>query len=91
MNFLWALGASLSVSLISLIGILGLLLKEKLLNRLLILLIGFSAGGLLGGAFLHLLPESLEYTHDTLQAFILALLGFIAFLSLKVSPLAALP
>ncbi|MBM3245715.1 MAG: ZIP family metal transporter [Candidatus Omnitrophica bacterium] len=83
MNFLWALGASLAVSLISLIGIFSLLLKEKLLSRILILLIGFSAGGLLGGAFLHLLPESLEYSHDYLKPFILVLLGFIIFFILE--------
>jgi len=27
-------------------------------------LIGFSAGGLIGGAFLHLLPEALEQTES---------------------------
>jgi len=83
MNLIWALSASIIVSLISLIGIFSLLLKEKLLSRILILLIGFSAGGLLGGAFLHLLPESLESAHDSLEPFILVLLGFIAFFILE--------
>ncbi len=59
-NLIWAVGASIAVSLVTLIGVFSLLLKEGLLNKLLIMLIGFSAGGLIGGAFLHLLPEALE-------------------------------
>jgi len=45
------------VSLISFIGVLTLLLKEKLLNKILFSLISLSAGGLIGGAFLHLIPK----------------------------------
>ena len=55
MNLIWALGASIVVSLISLIGIISLLFKEKALNNALLLLISFSAGGLIGAAFLHLI------------------------------------
>ena len=44
-NLFWALGASIVVSLISLIGILSLLFKDTWLNRALVLLIGFAAGG----------------------------------------------
>ena len=81
-NFLWALGASIVVSLISLIGIFALLLKDKLLNRTLLLLVGFSAGALIGGAFLHLLPEALEQTNSQ-TVFGYAILGFIFFFILE--------
>jgi len=81
-NFLWAIGASIAVSLISLIGIFSLLLKEKLLDKLLILLIGFSAGGLIGGAFLHLLPEALEQAESHI-VFSYLILGFIFFFILE--------
>ncbi|MBU4304038.1 MAG: hypothetical protein KJ893_00205 [Candidatus Omnitrophica bacterium] len=57
MNFVWALGASIVVSLISFVGAISLLLKENLLSKILLLLISFSAGALIGGAFLHLIPE----------------------------------
>lgn len=50
------------VSIISLIGIVTLAINEKLLRQLLFCMVGFSAGSLLGGAFLHLLPEALETT-----------------------------
>ncbi len=53
--------ATVIVSLISFIGIVSLLLKKKSLNKILILMVGFSAGALMGGAFLHLIPEALEW------------------------------
>ncbi|MDD4980202.1 MAG: ZIP family metal transporter [Candidatus Omnitrophica bacterium] len=81
-NFFWALTASIVVSLISLIGIFSFLFKEARLNKILILLIGFSAGGLIGGAFLHLLPEALEQAKSE-AVFLYLILGFIAFFILE--------
>jgi len=83
MNFLWALGASVVVSVLSLVGIITLLLKEDLLDRLLILLIGFSAGALIGGAFLHLLPEAAEAARDMHLLFLYVICGFILFFILE--------
>ncbi len=60
MVLVWILISTFLVSLISLIGIFTFLLKEKQLHRVLFYLIGFSAGALIGGAFLHILPEALE-------------------------------
>ncbi|MFA5357129.1 MAG: ZIP family metal transporter [Candidatus Omnitrophota bacterium] len=81
-NFIWAFGASIAVSLISLVGIFALLIKEKLLDKLLLVLIGFSAGALIGGAFLHLLPEALEET-EAQAVFLYLIAGFVAFFILE--------
>jgi zinc and cadmium transporter len=81
-NFCWAIGASIVVSLVSLIGILGFFLKDDWLDKSLILLIGFSAGGLIGGAFLHLLPEALEQA-ESQQVFYYLILGFLFFFILE--------
>lgn len=81
-NFIWALGASIAVSLISLIGILTLLFQEGRLNKVLMLLIGFSTGGLIGGAFLHLVPEALEQA-ESHTIFLYLIFGFIAFFVLE--------
>jgi len=81
-SLIWALGASIAVSLVSLIGIFSLLFKETRLNKILILLIGFSAGGLIGGAFLHLIPEALEQAESQI-IFPYLILGFIAFFILE--------
>jgi len=81
-GLIWAIGSSIVVSLISLIGIFALLFKEKILNKILILLIGFSAGGLIGGAFLHLIPESLEEIEPH-ACFLYVIIGFILFFILE--------
>lgn len=58
----WAqtLGAVGVVSLVSLVGALTLVLAPRLLSRILLVLISFAAGALLGDAFIHLLPEISE-------------------------------
>jgi len=65
MVLVWILASTFLVSLISLIGIFTFLVKEKQLHRILFYLIGFSAGALIGSAFLHILPESLEKNPST--------------------------
>jgi zinc and cadmium transporter len=67
--------STLIVSIISLVGILTLILNDKLLKKILYILVSLSAGALLGGAFLHLIPESLE-NYQTPFLFIFILIGF---------------
>jgi zinc and cadmium transporter len=45
------------ISLISFVGIFALALKDKVLDKVLLFLVNLSAGALMGGAFLHLIPE----------------------------------
>jgi zinc and cadmium transporter len=70
--------ATFIVSLFSFVGVLSLALKDKLLNKILLILIGLSAGALMGGAFLHLLPEAVE-NNSRLDVYLLVLVGFILF------------
>lgn len=78
MVLLWVLISTFLVSLISLIGIFTFAIKEKLLERILFCLIGFSAGALIGGAFLHILPDVLKKTSSTL-VFSYLILGIVLF------------
>jgi len=64
------------------VGIFALLLKEEMLNSILIVLVGFSAGGLIGGAFLHLLPEAIEQSAE-ISTFLFTIVGFILFFVLE--------
>ncbi|MFA6461095.1 MAG: ZIP family metal transporter [Candidatus Woesearchaeota archaeon] len=48
------------VSAMSLIGAVSLFFKQEKLDKVLLLLVSLSAGSLLGGAFLHLLPEIIK-------------------------------
>jgi len=79
----WILAATLMVSLISFIGVTTLALSEKLLKKILLMLVGFSAGALIGGAFLHLLPEAIESANTSMNIFIYAIVGFVIFFVLE--------
>ncbi len=48
------------VSLVSIIGIFSLLLKENTLKKILLYFVSFSVGALFGDAFIHLIPETIE-------------------------------
>ena len=65
------------VSLLSLLGILTLILKDRTLEKGLVLIVAFSAGAMMGGAFLHLIPEALDIGNR--YTFHYVLVGFIAF------------
>ena len=80
--FWWALGSTILVSLISLVGALTLFLNEKILNKIVLLLVGFSAGALLGGAFFHLLPEATAQT-DVKIVYLWVIFGILAFFVLE--------
>ncbi|MFH1064726.1 MAG: ZIP family metal transporter [Candidatus Woesearchaeota archaeon] len=60
--WMYSLGSVVLVSLVSLVGVVTLGLKEKLLRKVLLFLVSFSAGSLFGGAFFHLIPEAVEGT-----------------------------
>jgi len=70
--------ATVVVSFLSFVGIFTLSLKAQMLNKILLILVGLSAGTLMGGAFLHLLPEATE-DNTGLDVFIYVLVGFIIF------------
>jgi zinc and cadmium transporter len=78
MTLIWILSATILVSVISLIGILTFAIKKALFDRILILVVGFAAGALIGGAFLHLLPEALLRLESE-QVFFYSLIGFSVF------------
>jgi len=75
--------AAAIVSILSIIGILSLAINDKLLNKILILLVSFSAGSLMGGAFFHLLPESVGVYNGSLLGFVYVVVGFSIFLILE--------
>lgn len=74
--FLASILAGLGISLLAFIGFWTLSLEKKRLAKWLAVIVAFSAGALLGGAFFHLLPESVERGGPT---FALALIGIISF------------
>ncbi len=69
--------ATLIVSLISLLGAITLAIKKNLMKKLMMGLVALSAGALMGGAFLHLIPESIEEFGSNILIYVL--IGFTVF------------
>ncbi len=84
MNNIW-LYTFLSILLVSLIafaGIIFFVLKFEIFKKLQTLLISFAIGTLLGGAFLHLIPESLKHGH-TILAPLMIIFSIVVFFILE--------
>lgn len=77
-ELVWIFGSVLAISLLSLVGVFTLGMREELLNRLITYLVGLSAGALLGGAFIHLIPETAEMGFG-LEASLAVLAGIVTF------------
>lgn len=78
--------ATFLVSIISFVGIISLILQEKILNKIIFYLVAISAGSLMGGAFLHLIPEaveSIDSEHGIDGIAIAVLIGFALFFILE--------
>ena len=75
--WLSTLASVIVVSLISLIGVLTFSLKEENLKKILLYLVSFSAGGLFGDAFIHLIPEAAEESGFGIHVSLLILFGII--------------
>jgi len=65
----FSLASVFLVSCISLIGLFTLSLKKNTLRKILLYFVSFSVGGLLGDAFVHLLPESIKIVNEVLLSF----------------------
>jgi zinc and cadmium transporter len=79
----WIVSSGLLMSAIALVGSVTLVLPEATLRRIILPLVAFSAGSLIGGAFFHMIPAGLNaYGSDTgFFAWILA--GFAVFFALE--------
>jgi zinc and cadmium transporter len=70
------------ITFIAFIGFFTLSINENILNKILLVLVSLSAGALMGGAFLHLIPESIKKSNGT-DIFIIVLFGFIIILIIE--------
>ncbi|MBU1681794.1 ZIP family metal transporter [Candidatus Micrarchaeota archaeon] len=81
-EFFWIIGAAIIDALLGFIGVFSLWISKANMEKLSHILMAFAAGSLLGGAFLHLLPESLEsFNPESVLLFTLA--GFVLFIFLE--------
>ncbi|MBS3116762.1 ZIP family metal transporter [Candidatus Woesearchaeota archaeon] len=77
---LYTLVSVVIVSIFSLVGVTALLFNRKSLEKFLLVLVSLSAGTLLGGAVLHLLPEAIEQQGSfTIRLGLLTISGVLVF------------
>jgi zinc and cadmium transporter len=82
-TFWWIFSSGVLMSAIALVGSVTLLLKETTLDRLIMPLVAFAAGSLLGGAFFHMLPAAMQEAPDHATVFLWTLVGFVIFFALE--------
>lgn len=81
--WIYAIASVVLISLISLVGVFTLAMKPGLLNRFIFIMVSFAVGGLLGDAFIHLIPESAEKLGSVFAASVFVLVGVMIFFILE--------
>jgi len=79
----WILCGGFLMSMIALIGATTMALPESTRERLILPLVAFSAGSLLGGALLHLIPEAVAQNRGGVGVYLWVLAGFASFLAFE--------
>ncbi|MDP2927006.1 MAG: ZIP family metal transporter [bacterium] len=83
MIWIYSLVSVAIISLISLIGVFALALKEEKIKKISLFLVSFAVGGLFGDALIHLLPESFEKLGLNLGTSLLVIFGILLFFVLE--------
>jgi zinc and cadmium transporter len=81
-TFLWILAGGLAMNAIALVGSVTLVLREATLQKVLLPLVAFAAGSLIGGALFHMIPAALSAAPATTTMRWVAV-GFLAFFALE--------
>lgn len=79
----WIISSSLAMSCIALVGAVTLVLKQQTLEKIILPLVAFAAGSLIGGAFLHMIPAGISSYGNTTSFYLWILLGFTIFFCLE--------
>jgi zinc and cadmium transporter len=79
----WIIASGVLMSAIALIGAVTIPLEDRTRERLILPLVAFSAGSLLGGAFLHMIPEAVLRSPEDPWVYYWVLIGFTAFFAFE--------
>ena len=79
----YTLSSVILVSLISLVGLFILSVRETVLRKGVFLLVSLAAGALIGDAFLHLIPEAFEESQNPTLVSLFILIGLMLFFILE--------
>lgn len=73
----------LLMSVIALIGGITLILREEMWQQLILPLVAFAAGSLIGGAIFHMIPGAVDKMDNTSALYVWLIAGFIVFYALE--------
>ncbi len=79
----WIFCGGFLMSMIALVGAITFALPERTRERLILPLVAFSAGSLLGGALLHMIPEAVARSGGAKSVYLWVMVGFTAFLAFE--------
>jgi len=79
----WIILSGILMSSFALVGSVTLILKESVLQKILLPLVAFAAGSLIGGAIFHMLPESIEHIGNATAVYVTLVAGFVTFFMLE--------
>jgi zinc and cadmium transporter len=79
----WIVAGGVAMSAIALVGTATMLLGEDTQRRLVRPLVAFAAGSLLGGALLHIIPESARQADGSVAPYLWVMAGFALFLAIE--------
>lgn len=79
----WIISNSLVMSCIALVDTVTLILKQQTLDKIILPLVAFAAGSLIGGAFLHMIPAGITSYGNSTRFYLWILLGFMVFFFLE--------
>src|SRR3989339_1355928 len=77
--YIYAFVSVIIVSMVSLIGVFSISLKEEVVKKYVSLFISLAVGALLGDAFIHLIPESFESSFSPAVVGLLTISGILVF------------
>ncbi len=82
-TYIYAFVSVLVVSLVSLVGVFTLSLREDILKKYVFIFMSLAVGALLGDAFIHLIPEAFENSSNGLLVSLLVIAGILTFFILE--------
>ncbi|MBP1664122.1 MAG: family metal transporter [Bacteroidetes bacterium] len=82
-TWIYVIGATLLVSIVSVVGIVFLSWNKDRLQKIIFILVSLAVGALFGDAFLHLIPESIELHTNPHTTGILVIVGILFFFTLE--------
>lgn len=78
-SYIYGLLGVAVVSLVSLVGVFALSIREEVMRKYIFLLVSLAVGALLGDAFIHLIPEAFEVSTNPLNTSLLIIAGILVF------------